>query len=78
VAAVAALAWDSRWIDRLFNRQPPPQMDLYQYKVRAADGTMAQVNAPAAPDWSQRVCAADLSGRIDTTADGAVKRVLRR
>ncbi|MEK7320015.1 MAG: hypothetical protein AAB280_13150 [Pseudomonadota bacterium] len=43
-------------LTRLFNRQPPQQMDLYQYKVRAADGTMAQVNAPAAPGLEPGAC----------------------
>ncbi len=43
-------------LTHLFNRQPPQQVDLYQYKVRATDGTMAQVNAPAAPGLEPGAC----------------------
>ena len=43
-------------LTRLFNRPPPQQMDLYQYKIRAADGTVAQVNAPAAPGLEPGAC----------------------
>ena len=43
-------------LTRLLNRQPPQQVDLYQYKVRATDGTVAQVNAPAAPGLEPGTC----------------------
>ena len=43
-------------LTRLLNRQPPQQMDLYQYKVRTTDGTVAQVNAPAAPGLEPGTC----------------------
>ncbi len=44
-------------LTRLFSRpQPPAQMDLYQYKVRTTDGTVAQVNGPAAPGLETGTC----------------------
>jgi len=46
-------------LTHLLNRQPPQppqQMDLYQYKVQAMDGTVAQVNAPAAPGLEPGTC----------------------
>ncbi|TPQ43213.1 hypothetical protein [Cupriavidus pinatubonensis] len=44
-------------LSRLFNRPPPPQqIDLFQYKVRTIDGTMASVNAPAAPGLEPGAC----------------------
>ena len=43
-------------LTRLFNRQPPAQVDLYQYKVRTTDGTVAQVNGPAAPGLEPGTC----------------------
>lgn len=43
-------------LTRLLNRQPPPQMDLYQYKVKATDGTVAEVNGPAAPGLDPGTC----------------------
>lgn len=43
-------------LTRLINRQPPPQMDLYQYKVKATDGTVAEVNGPAAPGLEPGAC----------------------
>jgi len=46
-------------LTRLLSRQqpqPPQQMDLYQYKVQAMDGTVAQVNAPAAPGLEPGTC----------------------
>jgi len=47
-------------LTRLLNRQPPQQqqqqVDLYQYKVQAMDGTIAQVNAPAAPGLEPGTC----------------------
>ncbi|WP_066732458.1 hypothetical protein [Cupriavidus sp. D384] len=44
-------------LSRLLNPPPPPvQMDLYQYKVRTTDGTVAQVNGPAAPGLEPGTC----------------------
>ncbi len=36
-------------LSRLFNRPQVQQVDLFQYKVRTMDGTIASVNAPALP-----------------------------
>ncbi|CAG9178282.1 hypothetical protein [Cupriavidus pampae] len=55
-------------LTRLFNRPPPPQqIDLFQYKVQAQDGTLAAVNAPAAPGLEVGTCV-----RL-TYADGATQ-----
>lgn len=44
-------------LSRLFNKPPPAQqIDLFQYKVRAQDGTVASVNAPAAPGLDVGTC----------------------
>ncbi len=43
-------------LTRLFNRQPPQQVDLYQYKVKATDGTVVSVNGPAAPGLEPGTC----------------------
>jgi hypothetical protein len=43
-------------LTRLFNRQPQQQIDLFQYKVRANDGTLASVNGPAAPGLEPGAC----------------------
>jgi hypothetical protein len=44
-------------LTRLLNRQQPaPQIDLYQYTVKALDGTVAQVNGPAAPGLEAGTC----------------------
>lgn len=43
-------------LTRLFNRQPPQQIDLFQYKVQATDGTVATVNAPATPGLEPGTC----------------------
>jgi hypothetical protein len=43
-------------LSRLFNRPPAQQIDLFQYKVRTIDGTIAAVNAPAAPGLEPGAC----------------------
>jgi hypothetical protein len=44
-------------LSRLFNKPAPAQqVDLFQYKVRAMDGTIASVNAPAAPGLEPGTC----------------------
>jgi hypothetical protein len=43
-------------LSRLFNRPPAQQVDLFQYKVRTIDGTIASVNAPAAPGLEPGAC----------------------
>lgn len=44
-------------LTRLLNRQqPPPQVDLYQYKIKTLDGTVAQINGPAAPGLEAGTC----------------------
>lgn len=44
-------------LTRLLNRQQPaPQIDLYQYTVKTLDGTVAQVNGPAAPGLEAGTC----------------------
>ncbi|MEN7528383.1 hypothetical protein [Cupriavidus sp. DL-D2] len=44
-------------LTRLFSRPAPPQqIDLYRYKVKANDGTLAQVDAPAAQGLEPGVC----------------------
>lgn len=43
-------------LSRLLNKQPPPQIDLFQYKVQAQDGTVATVNAPALPALEPGAC----------------------
>lgn len=43
-------------LTRLFNRQPAQQIDLFQYKVQAQDGTLATVNAPASPALEPGTC----------------------
>ncbi|WP_454765053.1 hypothetical protein [Cupriavidus campinensis] len=43
-------------LTRLFNRQPPQQIDLFQYKVQATDGSVAAINAPAAPGLEPGAC----------------------
>lgn len=44
-------------LSRLFSRPPPQQqIDLFQYKVRTLDGTIASVNAPAAPGLEPGAC----------------------
>lgn len=43
-------------LTRLLNRRPPAQIDLFEYKVRATDGTVATVNGPAAPGLEPGAC----------------------
>lgn len=43
-------------LSRLFNRPSVQQVDLFQYKVRTIDGTIASVNAPAAPGLEPGAC----------------------
>ncbi|AZG13326.1 hypothetical protein EHF44_07655 [Cupriavidus pauculus] len=44
-------------LTQLFRKpQPPLLMDLFQYKVRTADGLVAEVNGPAAPGLEPGAC----------------------
>lgn len=44
-------------LTQLFNRRPPQQIDLFLYKVQAADGTVVNVNAPALAGLEPGACA---------------------
>ncbi|WP_420996503.1 hypothetical protein ACKI2N_017055 [Cupriavidus sp. 30B13] len=43
-------------LNQLLNPQPRPQIELYQYKVTALDGTVATVTGPAAPGLDPGAC----------------------
>lgn len=44
-------------LTQLFRKpQPPVQMDLFQYRVKTADGLVAEVNGPAAPGLEPGAC----------------------
>jgi len=43
-------------LTRLFSRKPTQQVDVYQYKVLAAEGMLPPVNGPAAPGLEPGAC----------------------
>ncbi|TWG78813.1 hypothetical protein L602_000900001170 [Cupriavidus gilardii J11] len=43
-------------LTRLLNRQPTQQVDIYEYRVNALDGTTITANGPAAPGLDPGAC----------------------
>ena len=43
-------------LTRLLNRQPAQQIDIFEYRVNATDGTTVTVNGPAAPGLEPGNC----------------------